>query len=381
MEVSTDGNIRPCCKFRGSVGNAHKDDLPSVMAGTKLQLLRQQFLQGQRSGSCQICWDQEDTGTTSIRHHSLTKYEEQSEYDDVDSPVVRDLTIAPSNVCNFTCRICNHTNSSAIAAENLAVSTEDSQRQMFRMYLQGSHLVPDDVYQSMINDISPTLHMLHLLGGEPLLHKNLPKWLDLIISSGHADHIDIEINSNGSVWNDRLIELLQKFHSVQILLSIDDIGARFELQRGGSWSEVDRNTRLWAAQQNDTFQVDVTPAVSLQNLLYLDDLVTYVQTLGLGLVWFYVDGPSHWSIDNATSHMRDLAITRYQNHPHAELRAIAERLRTIKGTNGRAFVSAVNALDLRRSQRFADAHAEAWQAMTAAQNPSQTIDHSVTIDL
>ena len=52
--------------------------------------------------------------------------------------------------------------------------------------------------------------------------------IKLICDQGHADHIDLQVTTNGKLFIPKFNEYLKQFERVIISLSIDDITDRFE---------------------------------------------------------------------------------------------------------------------------------------------------------
>jgi sulfatase maturation enzyme AslB (radical SAM superfamily) len=134
------------------------------------------------------------------------------------------------------------------------------------------------------------------------------------------------------------INKLHKFKYVEILISIDDIGQRFEIQRGGSWEQVLKNIKSFKEEQSSKFMVRLSPAINIQNLLYLDQLVDFSSLFDLQIVWSYLDTPEFFSINNTTQTTKNLVYKKYANHHNDELRSIAARVINSKPVDGTIFL-------------------------------------------
>mgnify|MGYP001117803061 FL=1 len=80
METSPTGTIRPCCLAEDEIKD--ENGVPFELANTAfsdiqnsehMRDLRQQFLDGKKPKTCQKCWDEEDSGRTSKRMHTLDR--------------------------------------------------------------------------------------------------------------------------------------------------------------------------------------------------------------------------------------------------------------------------------------------------------------------
>jgi len=193
--------------------------------------------------------------------------------------------------------------------------------------------------------------------------KNLPELLEHIIDQGHNEHISVYINTNGSSWSDRLVSLLTKFKSCITVISVDAIGKRFEDERGGSWGEVEEIFNRWLTVPNITVHVTVT--VSIQNVLYVDELIDFLNSKGVDFGWNYVDDPAELCIDNMTDTAKELVYNKLKDNQHYEVKSIVNRVVSATSTSGKAFIDLMDLYDLRRGTNFKQSHGEIYDAMSA----------------
>ena len=250
----------PCCKYKKFIGPFDNN----VFFNEQMTELRNDIKNNRRHKDCSVCWHAEDVGQTSLRQHFINKYIDQCDQEWVDTPRIRDLTITPNTLCNFDCRICSPGSSSKIAVEELKFSTDPYEQQKLKKMTDWAS---SDRYHHTANKIlhvSSDLTYLHILGGEPFLWQDLDYLLDKLIDIDLAKNIQIEFNTNGSIYPKKIITKLLKFQSVEILISIDDINERFEIQRGGRWNHVLRNIQAFKKLKSPTFKVKVAPTVNIQ---------------------------------------------------------------------------------------------------------------------
>jgi sulfatase maturation enzyme AslB (radical SAM superfamily) len=359
---SNNSLVRPCCKFQGSIGNLTQQNLTEIFHGVHADRIRHQMIQGQAPSECETCWQLERTGSKSLRSHALDKYGDALDQSWLDDVQIRDITWTPSILCNFKCLICSNNASSSIASEDIKFSNDLRTAIQLRTKLKQSLKVSlSDKAQILSCD---HLTYFHILGGEPFLLPELESIIDDLISSGKSRHIHLEFNSNGSVYNDSLMhKITNNFAALEILLSIDNIGQRFEIERGGSWSKVQHNIQRFAVLNSGNTQIKLALTVNIQNVLYLDAVCNFAQNLGLGVVWLYLETPSCLCIDYVTEAAKQLIINKYQNSPIDELQKIVSRLQQAPMSDGKSFVEYVRKYDLRRNQNFQITHKEIFEAM------------------
>jgi organic radical activating enzyme len=363
LSVDASSNlVQPCCKYSSNLGSLDSDNMPSLFNNVKMSQLRNDIKHGRRHKDCKNCWEIEDLGNVSMRKLFINKFSRQCDQEWVDNPKIRDLTISPSNLCNFKCRICSPETSSKIAVEELKFSTDQKEQQKLKKII--SILTQNNRTVEQIFEITSDLQFLHVLGGEPFLWPELDELVSKLVDTGLAKNIQIEFNTNGSVFPAQIVEKLLEFKSVGIVISIDDIGDRFELQRGGNWNQVLQNILAFSQLKSSNFVVKIFPTVNIQNLLYLDQLAEFCRSNDLDIVWWFLENPECLCIDFVTSTTKDIVFKKYINHPDAELQAIAKRMKLSAPTDGSSFLSYMKKLDQRRGQDSSVVLKEIFDAMS-----------------
>jgi MoaA/NifB/PqqE/SkfB family radical SAM enzyme len=363
LDQEMEDRVLPCCKIKGSVGNLKQQSWSSIFYGKNMEDLRTQMRQGIRPDNCKVCWDTESTNTTSLRKHGLEQFGDQLDQGWLDDPRLRSIHVSFSNICNFTCRICGPLLSSKIAVEEIKHASGDRKAQL-KNALAINKAVFDLATRKDMEDSFKDVEVFHVAGGEPFLHKQLAATLTKIIEFDFAKKIKLDFNTNGSVYPVDIIELIQQFKSVEILISIDDIGPRFELQRGGQWNQVLHNLHLFSQLKSDRINVKFGVTVNIQNLLYLDQVIDFSNSMGFEIVWTYVEKPLQFSINQTTQKVKDIVWNKYAKHPSPELQAIANRVVSTPPVSGDEFLQQMKLLDSRRSQDFWLHHSEIAEAMS-----------------
>lgn len=354
------GGISPCCNFKGPVDNISNASVSEVFNSDKLNSIRQQLVSGTKPPECDVCWNTERSKSTSLRTMGLAKHIYELDRQWFDAPKVRGINVNPSTLCNFKCRICGPKTSTSFAIEEYVAADNSASRQELKKYIDISKT---DFSHGLFDDLTD-VENLHILGGEPFKWPKLHTALQQAIDADCAKDIHLEFNTNGSILPDeKLIDSLLKFKSVEILMSIDDIGDRFELQRGGTWSDIVKNIVFLKNLSSPTFTVKLAVTINIQNLLYLDQLVEFSKDHGLKIVWWYLDDPKHMSIDYVTQKVKDLVKQRYENHSESELRTLVQRMSLTPPITGTKFLDYMETLDARRGQSFAKTHKEIFDAM------------------
>jgi len=364
VDVQSNGEVTPCCKFQGKLGTLQDASLSDIFDGDFAKSIRSRMMSGQKIKECSTCWHNETAGTTSFRQLALHKLGDILDQEWLDDPKIRDINWSPNSICNFTCRICNFRSSTSIATEEIKFTKDPD----FKQLVKASIKETNDVMQikGVIQNIAQLkdLEYLHILGGEPLLWPQLRELVDRFTENKLAQNMTFEINTNCSVYpSEQIAFIIQKFKHVEILLSVDNLDTRFEIERGGKWKDILENIKKFANLQSSTVTVKLVTTINLQNILNLDDIIDFANTLGIEVLWWYLERPKFLCIDNATEHTKHLVFSKYSTHPEPELRKIAHRVLTSVGSDGSEFLEYCNKIDQRRGQIFSNSHREIYESM------------------
>jgi MoaA/NifB/PqqE/SkfB family radical SAM enzyme len=361
LEVRHNGDVYPCCVSKELVGNGNDNTLTEIYHGDQMNRIRGELLSGVRSAGCEKCWRHEDQGLQSNRQWHIGKNSHDFYTKWHDTVKLRSLDLKPGNVCNFKCRVCNPTSSSLFAEE---ARQNQRQRGISIPVASDRWAGYNEFMWAELDNLIPDVENLDFYGGEPFLLKELRSFLRSAVVNGHAEHIRLHFNTNGSIYPADLIDTLREFREVDVCLSIDTVGAQFELERGGVWADVEQNILKFKALTVDPrFKVSLFPTVNIQNIYYLDRLYAWANQHNIMVTLNYLDDPFYLSIDSMTADARALVADKYQNSANESLRTLAQRIKSSAGSDGRRFVNTVAYYDRMRSQDFTKTHPEIAQAM------------------
>jgi MoaA/NifB/PqqE/SkfB family radical SAM enzyme len=355
LEISASGKIRPCCVYSAKVGDVRDASLNSTFNNNAMIALRNEFLSDQRPSGCQHCWSLENKGLSSNRTRHMSLLKKQLLTKDLENPTIRSMDIKPGNTCNFKCRICGPVASSLFAQEsnkiqNIAVKT-------YNWAEENSAVINE------ISDLLPGLTNIDMYGGEPFLIKPLKKLIKQASESGYSEHIRLHYNSNGSIYPSDLIEHWKKFKHVDIHFSIDNIGSKFELERGGSWQEVESNIKRLLDLNLPNVEVSIMPAISIMNIFYIDQLLEWAENLGLPVNPLYVNNPAGFDLKNLTKNAKQIIVNKFKNYPWPEMKNILDYIKSIPDSDGQEFIKLCQHFDSIRNQNFSSSHSEIAEAM------------------
>lgn len=321
INLSTDvnGSLRPCCKFaQPSPDNEYQ--LPNMKDGSldvvwndvKFQNLRQAFLDGKKPKECQSCWDEEAAGVQSFRvqfaqHKKIDLSKVEFTPFAKNGPMALDLKL--NNVCNLKCRICGAQASSTFLKEyqeRFNIKIEDGAYWLSNKILGTQN-------EQVLSEWAKDLVHLEVTGGEPMASPENIKVLELLINSGRASEITILLNTNGTLYNKKFIDLLLNFKSVTLCISIDDLYGRLEYERYPTeWDEIQTNLQKFLKLRSENKNVFLTlcPTVSNFNVYYLPEYLEWSKELDIHTYYNILHyAPSH-SIKNLPDKLKDIVAER-----------------------------------------------------------------------
>lgn len=231
-------------------------DNPSALHNTKEKKeQRRQMIKGEKPSGCNYCWKIEAMGKdfVSDRHiktasiytpERLTEIKENGFNYDINPEYIE---ISFSNECNFKCGYCHPKASSRYYNEIKQHGPYDSStdhRQdidWFEIYQKEDDNPYVEAFWKWWPEVSKTLNILRITGGEPLMHKSTWELFERL-DKDPKPHLQIEINSNMGVKPklvERLVEAVKKLKaegkikSFKLYTSIDTWTGRAEYTRTG----------------------------------------------------------------------------------------------------------------------------------------------------
>lgn len=385
VEASPMGTVRPCCMAHEEITDTtgrkydlNTDTLESAYHSEYMQDLRRQFRRGEKPATCSRCWQEEAAGRDSKRIHSQVRLKElyqQVDWTNDDPDQLWFLDLKLGNICNLKCRICGSWSSSKWAEEELAYmpGVDKKQHIAYTWLKQGQWPRKTKTFWDNVQTLLPNIRYMEFTGGEPWLIEEHFDLLEFAVANGHGNHIDIHYNTNATQPATRLVPLIPRLGRVDIAFSIDNVGARFEYERyGADWNQankiIDSVHGLQLMYPNVTTQLCFT--INVQNVYYLDELLTWADTKPFGSVYFnMMHSPDHMSIQHMTAQAQDLVINKLQTtfwtRPsyQREIDSVINFIKAGPGSDGTEFLFKMRRTDEHRDQCFADTHPEIARAM------------------
>jgi len=385
IETSPVGTTRPCCLAKEEIYyhdeyddskityNLKNHTLEEIYHSRYMQLLRRDFLHGNKPETCQRCWDEEAAGRISKRMNSrirLKEYYDNVDFQNVDPDQLWFIDLKLGNICNLKCRICGSWSSSKWAKEEIDYIGGNRKEHLAYKFLQdGAWPRESPAFWDNLKTLLPNIKYFEFTGGEPFLIEQHFELLRYAVEQGYSKNIEIHYNTNGTVFPEQA-ELWSNFKHVEIAFSIDNVGARFEYERyGAEWDLVQENIVKFTEMRSNKISTQLCTTMNIQNIYYLPELCDWIVTQKFDHVFFnMLHDPWHMCISRMTTSAQELVINRLTTHEfnskyRAEIMRIVQFIKNGQGSDGQEFLRKMQTTDEYRQQSFLDTHKEIAEAM------------------
>ena len=263
-----------------------------------IEKIRSDLLSGVRTSACQKCWSIEDQNQDSRRIQENRFLDWKLDRDLVD--IQHDCVSGHSKTLMYQIRLSNLCNQACVTCDS-AASTKwaEIEKKMNIVPFQSTFLNLDDLKIDF-----KTAQRINLLGGEPMFDPRSFQLLEKLLDHGN-DQCFISFVTNGSVQlNDLQKNILKSFQNLNICLSIDGIGKRFEYMRWpGKWNELLYNLDQY---KTITHNFSVSYTISSVNAIYYDETIAWFKQESLRYNHNLVYSPAWASIDMTPTSIKQL---------------------------------------------------------------------------
>jgi MoaA/NifB/PqqE/SkfB family radical SAM enzyme len=372
IEASPLGDIRPCCLSNENIYDNSGDlslkntTLSAAFYSSYMDNLRKEFIMGIKPKTCQRCWNEEDSGRTSKRQNSwsrLNGFLKDIDFTKTDSGKLMFLDLKLGNICNLKCRICGSFSSSKWAQEEINIYTDNEKSK--ENLKRGRWPRESQEFWQDLTQLLEHIRYFEFTGGEPFLIEEHFDLLEKAVELGYSNNIELHYNTNGNTFPTRGIELWKNFKLVEIAISIDDIGPRFEYQRyGANWDEVNTNLKkfydLRAKNKNIILQLCMTSNV--QNFYYIDEMCDWISKQNFNSVYFnLLHDAWYFNIARLNRKSKDLIYNKlkdYNGPYNDEVKKLLDFMMQGEDSDCSMLRVMLKNSDEQRKQKFSDHHGE-----------------------
>lgn len=330
LRLDWDGKYRPCCVFDENQStfsgrreySLHDTTMDEWMSSEYSQYLREELTKGNCIPECSTCWQDEDHGLQSVRqttNNTVTKNLGQNldntwvgsflkKTKDYQSYHLVSAEAKLSNVCNFSCAMCNPKDSSKIYDQ----WTKDQSNQFVQEKLSAAPTYFTDIvknyqnmrgYQHLKDILAQPIQHIKVLGGEPLLDKTLFEiFADQSVEK--KSQINLHFVTNGSQDLISVADTLAEYRSVNFVVSLEGIDQMQDYARAGShWSTVESNI-LSAKQKGLTVSIHHT--LQAITILKLSELIAWCKNNQIPINYGVLSSPDYLSISILPDNIRHI---------------------------------------------------------------------------
>ena len=286
--------------------------------------------------ACQRCYTEETYSGSSRRHKSnqksviFTKTNFSESYQ--QSPGYRhfnfsqqnngayggmpiDLHIDLGNYCNLTCKMCNPRASSSIASQHVKWGMLEATQ-----YIGSDWTRNEEVWSRVLNELVkiPKLNNIHFMGGETLITKRFEDFVDFMIAHGRLD-LNFSFVTNGTTFNQSLLDKLKRFQRVGIEVSIESITDHNAYQRQGTDTKlVLGNIEKYLAQCNgSSITLTARPAISALTIGSYSSLLKFCLDKKIIVKSLLVNNPKFLDIRVLPDQIREQYYQQYRDLEHS----------------------------------------------------------------
>ena len=305
--MSAGGTFKPCCNAYGtnSKHNTRNSNytLESWFTGPEMTQLRKDMQEGRRNDLCTRCWQDEDRSGHSIRTRMNQKY---ASICDVDRPQIKYLDLKLTNQCNLQCMMCSPSDSNRIGLE-----AQQMIEQGLAVPVNYTGGPPDTLIKSPsikeVEQLLPQVKVLKFTGGEPSIQPEVLTVLDTAISKGYSKQIELNLTTNATKFNRRLLDKLSEFKTVKFNISVDGYARVYDYIRYPfSWEK-------WLERIDEIKQYDIHCSyTAVPQLLNIENLHLLQRELGEDVYLNnYIHPDGIWnSLDIVPKHILQYAVDR-----------------------------------------------------------------------
>ena len=283
--------ILPCCAFMDSGEFMDQGKFEDLFFSKKMNQIRQGMLDGKKIKGCEQCYFQEQSGMESMRQRAIRKFGHVTEIN------VRDLNIVFDNICNLKCRMCS---------SGYSHLWFDEEKELYGTTFSPTKYFQNTFYREI--DLSSVEHY-DITGGEPLYSPHFNPFLKKINQETDVKNISIDFFTNGTIKPDNeTIDILKKFKSVFITISIDAIGPLNNfIRKNSDFDDIKQNLDFYHTL-TDNFSINILTTVGIYNAIFVEEIKNYFKEYYPKFAWNYdlIQYPEHLSIRNMPTELKNI---------------------------------------------------------------------------
>ena len=317
----------------GKIYNVHNMSIPEWINSEYQKQVRLKKLNGISDSLCNMCYHEEEVGSSSkrIRENlksdisSINFYQDYKNSPDfplfkysADNNGVTDFLhptsyhLSLGNECNLACKMCSPTASSKLASI---------------MIKQGSYTGPirmnwtdnNDSWNSVVDFICQTknLKFIHIIGGEPLINPRFQELVDRLLQANQTD-IYLGFTTNGTMFDSLLLDKLLNFRHVDIGISIEGSGRLNDFIRDQTESVLDNIESYLNYRKPGHVYVTIRTVPSALSVHTLDELYHWCIARQVDVMSNILVKPDYLQIRNLPADIKQRLLDQYGNWHYSD---------------------------------------------------------------
>jgi len=355
ITLAANGDIKPCCVYKGGQHSLNRGDTLET-AWKKLDVLREEFIQGNKPDRCNACWDREKV----LGHSRRTWYDDKiqnwpNEYNLNPEFKLRHVDLNFGNTCNLKCRMCGSWGSTTWFKEEKLLNEINPN---FNRTVIKSPTIIHGNYWDDKKEVFKDLERIDFKGGEPLMQEGMYIFLEYLVEWGYAENITIAYTTNGTQTPDRLKDLWPKFKKIKIIISVEGTGDLYEYIRGGNVQTIDEleNNMYWYDKFTN-IEGSFNTAIQIYNIFDLNNILEWFESLKTSDRWHknpnsfkfdcLVTSPKYLDINVMPIELKREALQKLNQKDYKSLRIIKSNLlnQNTDENNWNLFIEFTKSLD------------------------------------
>lgn len=277
--ITAYGAINPCCATRGDLAKLSEvNSLQNFWYNSKqLEDMRQKELTSDEwLDICKGCEYKATQGLKNRKDKFKNWYNIDRTFTEDNKYDVVHMDISFGNSCNQQCVMCNSNFSSQWLEDDL-YSTKHLPviRNQNKLQLKNWSISYDQLDQ-IVKLVSSKTKKIEIKGGEPLYDKRFEYFVYKVLEVN--DNVMFNVNTNGTHFTMKSIEMLNNIKKIHIDVSFDGINKIYEWIRGSEWKKSEDNFKRYLENCKHTCNINYT--TSIYNLDHIKEFYEWLINVG-----------------------------------------------------------------------------------------------------
>lgn len=304
VSISPRGIVRPCCWQSDPVMHTGQPNVKKLEEEIKwptqyITALQQVMLSNdnipEKTPNCSGCWNGEKNINWSHRKNynhrwleGVNKLSDQELQEVIANPKIATVDVQFGYLCNNSCVMCSPAHSSHFHSTHIKLAEHTSTKEQkdfykSRFYFLDEHkqdwTADPESFEKVKNLCEDALE-ISISGGEPMMNPMLKTFLEFIVSK-KVPLRHMLFTTNGTIYDQEIVDLLNKIPSLTFKISLESIGAQEEFLRWPTkWEEKDAVIKKFLQNiKNQKNKFLFSSVVQSLNIFDLVDVKNYVRSL------------------------------------------------------------------------------------------------------